>query len=34
LPVSDLMVWFSTFISLISGISYFLQAKDILLESK
>lgn len=34
LPVSDLMVWFSTFISLISGISYFLQAKDILLETK
>jgi CDP-diacylglycerol--glycerol-3-phosphate 3-phosphatidyltransferase len=34
LPVSDFMVWFATFISLLSGISYFLQAKDILLESK
>jgi CDP-diacylglycerol--glycerol-3-phosphate 3-phosphatidyltransferase len=34
LPISDFMVWFATFISLLSGISYFLQAKDILLESK
>ncbi|TFG82790.1 MAG: CDP-diacylglycerol--glycerol-3-phosphate 3-phosphatidyltransferase [Erysipelotrichales bacterium] len=34
LPVADFMVWFATFISLLSGISYFLQAKDILLESK
>lgn len=34
LPVTSLMVWFSTFISVISGISYFLQAKDLLLETK
>ncbi|MGB7595815.1 MAG: CDP-diacylglycerol--glycerol-3-phosphate 3-phosphatidyltransferase [Erysipelotrichaceae bacterium] len=34
LPVAGFVVWFATFISLLSGISYFLQAKDILLESK
>jgi len=34
LPVTSLMIWFSTFISVISGISYFLQAKDLLLETK
>ena len=34
LPVSELLLWFSAFISLASGISYFSQLKDDILESK
>ncbi|MBR2844887.1 MAG: CDP-diacylglycerol--glycerol-3-phosphate 3-phosphatidyltransferase [Solobacterium sp.] len=34
LPVSELLLWFSAFVSLASGISYFLQLKDDILESK
>jgi len=34
LAVADFIFWFATFISIMSGISYFIQAKDILLESK
>ena len=34
LPVADLLVWFSTFVSLLSGYAYFVEAKDIILESK
>ena len=34
LPVSDLLVWFSTLVSLLSGYAYFVEAKDIILESK
>jgi CDP-diacylglycerol--glycerol-3-phosphate 3-phosphatidyltransferase len=34
LPVSELLLWFSTFVSLASGISYFSQLKDDILESK
>lgn len=33
-PMSDFLVWFATCISVLSGIAYFNQAKDILLESK
>lgn len=33
-PVSDFLLWFSTFVSVVSGISYFVQAKDVILESK
>ena len=34
LPVADLLVWFSTFISLLSGYAYFIGAKEIIFESK
>ncbi|HZJ86329.1 MAG TPA: CDP-diacylglycerol--glycerol-3-phosphate 3-phosphatidyltransferase, partial [Erysipelotrichaceae bacterium] len=34
LPVADVLVWFSAFISLLSGYSYFVGAKDIIMESK
>lgn len=34
LPVSELMLWFSAFVSLASGISYFSQLKGDILESK
>lgn len=34
LPVVDILLWFAAFISVISGISYFLQAKDTIMESK
>lgn len=33
LPVHELMLWFTVAISVASGISYFLQAKDLILES-
>lgn len=33
LPVSDFMLWFAVAISVMSGINYFLQAKDVILES-
>lgn len=34
LPVADVLVWFSAFISLLSGYSYFVGAKGIIMESK
>lgn len=34
LPVSDFLLWFATFTSLASGISYFNQMKDYIFESK
>lgn len=34
LPVADVLVWFSTFVSLVSGYSYFIGAKDIIFETK
>lgn len=34
LPVADLLVWFSTFVSLMSGYAYFVGAQDIIMESK
>ena len=34
LPVNTFLLWFSTFISVFSGVSYFMQAKDIILETK
>jgi len=33
LPIHELMLWFTVTISVVSGISYFLQAKDVILES-
>ncbi|NBK99510.1 MAG: hypothetical protein EOM50_16120 [Erysipelotrichia bacterium] len=33
-PMSDFLVWSATCVSVLSGIAYFNQAKDILLESK
>lgn len=33
LPVHELMLWFTVSISLLSGISYFLQSKNLILES-
>lgn len=33
LPVHELMLWFTVIISVLSGISYFVQAKDMILES-
>lgn len=33
LPIHELMLWFTVTISVVSGISYFLQAKDLILES-
>ena len=32
-PVGDILVWFTAFVSLISGYSYFLQVKDYIFES-
>ena len=34
IPVSDFMIWFTTFISIGSGLSYFIQLKDFIFESK
>ncbi len=34
LPVADLLVWFSTFVSLLSGYAYFVGAKEIIFETK
>ena len=34
IPISSIMLWFATFVSIFSGISYVFQAKDIILESK
>ncbi len=34
LPVAEVMLWFSAFVSMASGISYFNQLKDDILESK
>ncbi len=34
LPISNVMVWFSTFVSFASGISYFNQMKEYIFESK
>ncbi|MGB4985014.1 MAG: CDP-diacylglycerol--glycerol-3-phosphate 3-phosphatidyltransferase [Erysipelotrichaceae bacterium] len=34
LPISDFILWFATFTSAISGIAYFMQAKNYLLEDK
>ncbi len=34
LPVADLLVWFSTFVSLASGYAYFIGAKAIIFESR
>ena len=34
IPVTDFMIWFTTFISLGSGFSYFIQLKDFIFESK
>lgn len=33
LPIHELMLWFTVTISVVSGISYFMQAKDLILES-
>jgi len=33
LPIHELMLWFTVTISVVSGVSYFLQAKDVILES-
>ncbi len=34
LPITDFIMWFATFVSLASGISYFIQLKDYIFESK
>ena len=34
LPVADILIWLSVFLSVISGFSYFIQAKDLIFESK
>lgn len=34
IPVADILLWFSALISMISGIDYFIQAKDIILKDK
>ena len=34
LPVSTIMLWFSAFVSLFSGVSYFNQLKEDIFESK
>ena len=34
LPVADILVWLSMFLSVISGFSYFIQAKHLIFESK
>ncbi|MBO4358387.1 MAG: CDP-diacylglycerol--glycerol-3-phosphate 3-phosphatidyltransferase [Erysipelotrichaceae bacterium] len=33
LPISEIMIWFTTFISLAGGYSYFMQVKDYIFES-
>ena len=33
LPIHELMLWFTVIISVLSGVSYFVQAKDMILES-
>ena len=33
IPVADILIWFTTFISLASGYSYFMQVKDYIFES-
>lgn len=33
-PVADIMIWLSVFLSVISGFSYFIQAKDLIFETK
>ncbi|MDO4379025.1 MAG: CDP-diacylglycerol--glycerol-3-phosphate 3-phosphatidyltransferase [Erysipelotrichia bacterium] len=33
-PVADILLWFSALISMISGIDYFMQAKEIILKDK
>lgn len=33
LPVSDLMLWFTVSVSILSGLSYFIQSKNLILES-
>lgn len=34
IPVADMLVWMSVFLSVMSGASYFVQAKDLIFESK
>lgn len=34
LPVTEFLLWFATFVSVAGGVSYFIQAKDIILETK
>lgn len=34
IPAADILLWFSALISMISGIDYFMQAKDIILKDK
>ena len=33
LPLSEIMLWFAAFVSIISGVSYFMQLKDIIMET-
>ena len=33
IPITEVMIWFTTFISLASGYSYFMQVKDYIFES-
>ncbi|MBQ9840231.1 MAG: CDP-diacylglycerol--glycerol-3-phosphate 3-phosphatidyltransferase [Erysipelotrichaceae bacterium] len=33
-PFADIMIWLSVFLSVISGVSYFIQAKDLIFETK
>lgn len=33
-PVSEIMLWFAAFVSVMSGVSYFMQLKDVILETK
>ena len=32
-PLSEIMLWFAAFVSIISGVSYFMQLKDIIMET-
>ena len=34
IPFADIMIWLSVFLSVMSGFSYFVQAKDLIFESK
>ena len=34
IPATDILIWLSCLLSVLSGVSYFLQAKDVILESK
>lgn len=34
MPFADIMIWLSVFLSVISGVSYFIQAKDLIFETK